>query len=511
MPDSSRRGFLRTASVGGALGFADLGLLGGLPVVSADDARLDAKVVKLQPEIEPLVRVLEETPREKLLEEIASRIRKGLTYRELLAALFLAGVRNVEPRPNVGFKFHAVMVVNSAHLASLSSPAEDRWLPIFWALDFFKDSQAKNQAESKGWRMAPVDEAAVPPARKARQAVIAALDNWDAAAIDPAIAGLVRTAGADQVFELFWQYAPRDFRAIGHKAIFAANAKRTLDCIGWHHAEPVLRSLAYALVFYNGANPARSDEAVDRAGRTNRERIKKIAASWQEGRIESHATVDLLATFRQASEDDACQKIVEMLNAGVSPQSIWDALLAGSAELLMRKPGIVALHSVTTSNALRYAYEISGNDETRRWLLLQNAAFIVQFRKELLQREKTDRLPERPIDRLEAQSAKASGAMSIAEIFVDVSKDRLTAAKKVLGYLNANADPKALIDAARLLVFFKGNDTHDYKFSSAVLEDYYHMSPDWRNRFLAASMFQLRGSEEPDTKLVHRTKAALNV
>ncbi|HZZ27241.1 MAG TPA: hypothetical protein VFE46_04470 [Pirellulales bacterium] len=33
------------------------------------------------------------------------------------------------------------------------------------------------------------------------------------------------------------------------------------------------------------------------------------------------------------------------------------------------------------------------------------------------------------------------------------------------------------IDAARLLVFLKGNNAHDYKFSSAVLEDYYHVSP----------------------------------
>ncbi|MGC4054570.1 MAG: hypothetical protein QM757_36285 [Paludibaculum sp.] len=59
----------------------------------------------------------------------------------MLAALLLAGVRNIQPRP-VGFKFHAVLVVNSAHLASLASPDSDRWLPIFWAIDQFKSSQA---------------------------------------------------------------------------------------------------------------------------------------------------------------------------------------------------------------------------------------------------------------------------------------------------------------------------------------------------------------------------------
>src|SRR5206468_48651 len=79
---------------------------------------------------------------------------------------------------HVGFKFHAVLVVNSAHLASLASPDSDRWLPIFWALDYFKSSQAATVKES-GWRMAPVDEAKVPSAEKARDAFTRAMDEWD--------------------------------------------------------------------------------------------------------------------------------------------------------------------------------------------------------------------------------------------------------------------------------------------------------------------------------------------
>jgi len=512
MSESTRREFFqKSAATGSALGIGGLDFLSGLPSVAAAETKLDPKVVALDSEIEPLVRLLEETPRAKLLEEVADRIHKGTTYREVLAALFLAGIRNVEPRPNVGFKFHAVMVVNSAHLASISSPDGERWLPIFWALDFFKDSQAKNLSESKGWRMAPVDESAVPPARKAREAVMAALDNWDSAAVDPAIAGFVRTAGAERVLELFWQYAPRDFRAIGHKAIFAANAKRTLDTIGWRHAEPVLRSLAYALTFYNGSNPAKSDDAADRSGRKNRELVKQFPENWRDGKVDESATVDMLAALREASDQEVCQKCVDLLKKGISPQSIWDAILTGSCELLMRKPGIVSLHSVTSSNALRYAYEQTGNDETRRWLLLQNAAFVTLFRKELLQREKVDRLPQLSIDKLEALSPKASGPEAIGEIFAELAKDRAGAAKKVLGYLKDHPQPKELIDAARLLVFLKGNDTHDYKFSSAVLEDYYNISPGWRDRFLAASVFHLRGSTEPDNRLVQRTRAALKV
>ena len=116
MPERrTRRRFLQTAAASGALlGMGDLSFLSLLPPVSAKEARLEPKMVRLDPEIEPVVRLLEDTPRERLLEEVAARIQSGLSYREILTALQLAGVRNVQPRPSVGFKFHAVLVVHSA-------------------------------------------------------------------------------------------------------------------------------------------------------------------------------------------------------------------------------------------------------------------------------------------------------------------------------------------------------------------------------------------------------------
>jgi len=163
----SRRRFLESAAAGGALlGLSDLGFLSGLPAVSAADARPEPGRVRLRPEIEPLVKLIEESPRNALLEEIALRIRRGTSYKDVLTALMLAGVCNVQPRPTVGHKFHAVLVVNSAHLASLASPDSERWLPLFWGLDNFKSSQAQNTKESHGWQMTAVDESKVPTARQ---------------------------------------------------------------------------------------------------------------------------------------------------------------------------------------------------------------------------------------------------------------------------------------------------------------------------------------------------------
>ena len=68
---------------------------------------------------------------------------------------------------------------------------------------------------------------------------------------------------------------------------------------------------------------------------------------------------------------------------------------------------------------------------------------------------------------------------------------------------------KDLMRAARRLIFLKGNDSHDYKFSSAVLEDFGQVAPGWRERLLASAMFQFRGAGDKDNALVQRTRAAL--
>ena len=66
-----------------------------------------------------------------------------------------------------------------------------------------------------------------------------------------------------------------------------------------------------------------------------------------------------------------------------------------------------------------------------------------------------------------------------------------------------------LMAAGRRLIFTKGRDSHDYKFSSAALEDFYHVTPHWRPRFLATSMFNLKGAADRDNDLIRRTRAAL--
>ena len=488
--------------MGALAGLGNITLLSRLPRVSAAEAQLPARLVQFRPEIEPLVRLLEDTPRERTVEEVAIRIRKGLPYRDVVAALLLAGIRNIQPRP-IGFKFHAVLVVHAAHLAAMASPDEDRWLPILWAVDQFKSSQARDIQEGD-WAMAAVEEARVPPAHKARDAFREAMESWDETAADAAITGLVRCAGANEIFEILCRYGIRDFRELGHKLIYICNAFRTLELIGWIHAEPVLRGVVHAVLDRVGDdNPSKNDLPPDRPFRRNVQTVKPIRSNWWEGNPDSKAVVDLLGATRTGSAIDASSQVVSLLQRQVAPASVLDALHLAAGELLMRQPGILSLHAHTFTNAVHYAYHHVREDELRRLLLLQNAAFLPLFRGQPGNKTvRIDALQPRPLD-----SKDVAGALD--EIFAAVGGDTDQAALKLLTWLQSNPDPTAFARAARRLIFLKGRDAHDYKFSSAILEDYPQVAPEWRAPFLAASVYNLRGSQEADNGLVSRIRSAL--
>ena len=78
------------------------------------------------------------------------------------------------------------------------------------------------------------------------------------------------------------------------------------------------------------------------------------------------------------------------------------------------------------------------------------------------------------------------------------------------GGLKADGSAKALIDAGRRFIFLKGRDAHDYKFTSAVYEDFYAMPPALAQRYLAASVYNWRGSRDTDNDLIGRVRAAID-
>lgn len=493
-----RRLFLQASAgmgLGSGLGIGSIGITPGL----ASEMIVRPDGVRLRPEIEPVVQWIEATPRDKILDAAVQHMRDGLPYRELMAGLFLAGIRNIKPRP-VGFKFHAVMVIHSAHLLGQNALEDERLIPMFWALDNFKASQEADVREGD-WTLGRVEESVIPSAISAKSSFLKAMDEWDEAAADAATAALCRSQGAAETMEAFWKYAVRDHRSIGHKAIFAAQSWRTLQTIGWANAEPVLRSLAFGMLDRHGDSGRNAVGPYD----VNLELAKTIREEWAVGKADPGATVSLLSVLRTATPENASRDVAELLNRGVAAASLWDAVMLASSEMLVQKPGIIALHAMTSANALHYIFGQSGDDTTRKMALLQAAGWTVLFRIAL------GKVEGPRLDSLDPIDPDAKGEDAVGEIFATVRESRTRAVAKTLGYLARGGSPDAIFAAGRRRIFHAGRDSHDFKYAAAAWEEARFASdPKWMTSLTASTLAYFPGADAEDSPLMTRAKVAVS-
>jgi hypothetical protein len=509
----TRREFLQSAAAGAVLGLSDLRAFLPLSPANADDAKVTPELVRLSGDIEPIVRLIEETPRDKCLPVMVEQLRGGLPYRQFLAALFLAGIRNVNPQP-VGFKLHCVFVIHSANQLSLDARAEERLLPLFFALDNFKKSQAEDEKQGD-FRLTPV-QGKLPEAEKAWEEFHAAMESWDQPRADRAIAVLARTRGAHDVMEGLWRYGARDYRNIGHKAIFVANSWRTLETIGWQHAEPTLRSLVLGLLDFGKQKQVNGYAYEDQAYLPNLERARKAAAQlpgeWAMAQGNRAITEETLALLREGKIEDVCRNAVSQLREGKArAQAFWDAVHLAAGELMMRQPGIIGLHTVTSANALHYAFRTSASPETRLLMLLQGLGWIGQFRNFMVTSKQ--KMKDIKITELTAGEIPGTPGEAVTDILGKASRGSpertAEAARKAFRFAQAYPEAEPFLQGARRLVITRANEAHDYKYPAAIFEDYRLVSAEWRPHMLATAIYYQHGSDAPESAILKRAREAV--
>jgi hypothetical protein len=342
---------------------------------------------------------------------------------------------------------------------------------------------------------------------QSREELTSALERWDLEAADAAVAQFATAASPRDVFSVLFRYGARDFRSIGHKAIAAANTHRILSLLGWQHRKPVLRSLVAAFVNHEDEpNPSTAQLQADDPWRQNVGLLGDIPANWRDGRLDSAASGDMLAVLREADELEASRAVVGLLKDGVAPMSIWHALHAAAAELMVTEPGVVPLHAQTSANALHYAYRESDDAEIRQLMLLQCAAFIPMFRVRIRGR---DRLAS--IDGPEPTPTTAPNADALDDIFADELRAKSTIMGKAQSYLESGVAAEPLIDRVRRYVVDTTTGAHDYKFAEAVFENYaWTPRSPWRDRYLSAGFVYFNGPATPSNRVIREARELLN-
>ena len=118
-------------------------------------------------------------------------------------------------------------------------------------------------------------------------------------------------------------------------------------------------------------------------------------------------------------------------------------------------------------------------------------------------------LQDAPVDELEPIAPTVSDETAIKKIFEDLGGNRRAAAQEILGNLQSGRSARLLVERIRKLAAFKSNDAHDFKYTSAALESFQHVSPAWRARYLTCGAMHFGGPDQRDNPIVGRTRAAL--
>ena len=504
MKDISRRRFLHGTT--GAVLAGSMAASWPFPAVHAQETKLEPGRVRFTPEIEPIVRLIERTPRAEAIEVLAHRVRNGLSYKNFLAALFLAGIRNVNPQPP-GFKFHCVFIIHSCHYLAQMGPPEERFVPLFYALEDFKKAQAADVRE--GDFVLREATGIFPEGEHAWREFRAAMEDWDEPRADRAITGLARSETPERLFEGLWEYGARDYRNIGHKIIFVAHAWRTLNQIGFEHAEATLRSLMLGLLDFGKNEVVNEFGFRDQAYHANREHAVAFASAaprnWDGKSSNAEATHAILDLIRTGDTAGACARAASLVRSGeCRAQAIWDAthLLAG--ELMMRSPGIAGVHTVTSSNSMHFAFRTARKPETKFLLMLQGVGWMGQFRQLML----GDSREGLRIDELGPLDVSGDGGEAVEQVLDSISEDTAKAARLALAFGKRHKEPAAYFDAARHLVNRKSTEHHMVKWPAAIFEDYHEVSPEYRPHMLATSVYYLRGTNHRTSPVLERALEA---
>jgi hypothetical protein len=539
----TRRHFLQRAAAGGAaVGLGEWTKLLPLSPVSATEVKVTPDLVRFSADIEPVVRLVEATPREKCVAMMIEQLKKGLPYRNFLAALYLANIRT-------GTVDHPLAVLHSTNQITLDLPVQERLLPTFWALDSFKAGRPVP-------RLRPLT-GALPSAEQAERELHAGMNAYDPEKAERSVAVLARTQGAARIAELFWQYGARDWFFIGHQAIWVANCWRVLETIGWQHAEPVLR------VVLTNIMGDRKDVQLQ-PYRTNLERVRKAVAKlpgdWAQSRADAGFVRELLALWRESTSvprsesprkgqfpggvdsritahgvkkrEAACELVVTRLVEGkVRAGAVWDAVHLAAGEMMMcahkgPEPG----HSYTASNALHYAFQASADPANRLLALLQAVGWLFHFRENMADkgwlrqpRSITDLVgseipdsPGRATEQILAHLSFGPGGKPTRDptpgfrgIEYNDCAWRHEAARQAFTYARKFADAQLLVrEAYRLLPLKADWDPHRVKFPVGACENYHWVSPDWRPHMLAAASYVFLGADALDTDVAKQVREA---
>jgi len=167
--------------------------------------------------------------------------------------------------------------------------------------------------------------------------------------------------------------------------------------------------------------------------------------------------------------------------------------------MMLRTGSFAALHANTMANSAYYLYRSAGENEAGRLLLLQTASLLALFRENIgtVRRQ------------VSLESLEPLACNQIDECFTVMNEGRYRAVRMALGYLQQGGSEEALVETVRRYTVYYTGNSHDYKYTEAILEDHRNMTSPWRLQHLSTVMLWANGPHQPLNPVIEQAQAMI--
>jgi hypothetical protein len=488
MMNRNRREFLADvgrgmllASVGPALA-ADLGLTRAY--AAEDNKRLTFG------KMEPLVALMQETPADKLLPALLSKINDGVELGTLVSAGALANARTFGGEDYTGF--HAFMALLPSYQMAQELPKDRQALPVLKVL-YRNTRRIQEFGGVKKEVLHPVEAAELPKDRPAAEVLRDATRKVDVESAERTFAALAKGPIGEAYNHL--QFTVQDEIDV-HRVVLAWRAWAVLDLAGKEQAHTLLRqSVRFCC-----------DEEKSRNGATPgiRTVLPKLLDQYKlpgrglgKRKAEDKWIEELAVTIYGANRAKAADAAAAALADGMSPEAVGEAISLAANRLVLCDPGrtktqasegkpegsihgaSVGVHASDSANAWRNIARVSNERNTA-------ASLIVGAYHTAGQSGELSKDPYPLAAQLEKIKAKDAPTLLRDTEDAIKEKDQARAAALVHRYGELDHPSRPVFDLLLKYAVSEDGALHAEKYYRTVTEEFSASRPAFRWRQLVA-------------------------
>ena len=460
----------------------------GLAPALADDAaeRLDFGA------LEPLVRIMQETPVAKLLPLLAEKLRAGTDLKQLVAAGALANARTFGGEDYVGF--HTIMALAPSFHMALEMPAEQQALPVFKVL-YRNTNRIQESGGAKREVLHPVSPEAgdtnLAPGLRLR----AAARDKDVARAEAIFASIAVTP--EDAFDALLHEVQDETEV--HRVVLPYRAWDLLGLIGREHATTLLRqSVRYCVKAEKSWAAGRSRELLANL----LEEHKLLTAAPGTRTAEDKWVEELGMTIFKATPEQAATATAAALAEGMTPDAVGEAISLAANQIILRDHGrpprdevpgkplgsvhgdSIGVHACDSANAWRQMARVARPRNTFACLIL-GAYQVALDRAE----RGGDFLNWEPLPLARhVESVKTTDPAGLLRELDEAIRGNLQARASALAqcYGQQGHEPRALFDLLRRYAISEDGALHAEKYYRTVSEEFAATRPAFRWRQLCA-------------------------